>query len=201
MAPSPPPDWPVGRFGALLVDPPWRFEAWSELGEDRAPDYPTMTLDEIAKLPVGSLAADNCLLVNWIIWPLLPHALKIMAGWGFKYKTCAFSWMKADVKQFDLFGDSPPVSIGPGYWTRSNSEVALLATKGQPKRLNADVRQGIIEPRREHSRKPDATHGRIERLVAGPYCELFARQRRPGWTTWGNQQDRFPPLEGATGIV
>jgi N6-adenosine-specific RNA methylase IME4 len=78
-----------------------------------------------------------------------------------------------------------------GYWTRSNSEVCLLATKGKPKRNAADIRQAIIEPRREHSRKPDGIHNRIERLVDGPYLELFARQTRPGWTVWGNQTDKF----------
>jgi N6-adenosine-specific RNA methylase IME4 len=78
-----------------------------------------------------------------------------------------------------------------GYWTRSNSEVALLGTRGKPKRTAADVRQAIIEPRREHSRKPDGIHERIERLVAGPYLELFGRQKREGWTVWGNQTDKF----------
>src|SRR4029077_4776914 len=80
-----------------------------------------------------------------------------------------------------------------GYWTRSNSEGCLLATRGKPKRQNADVRQAIIAPRREHSRKPDGIHERIERLVAGPYLELFARQRRPGWDAWGNEVDKFAP--------
>jgi N6-adenosine-specific RNA methylase IME4 len=78
-----------------------------------------------------------------------------------------------------------------GYWTRANTEPCLLATRGRPKRLNADVRQAIIEPRREHSRKPDGIHKRIERLVAGPYLELFARQQRPGWDVWGNEVDKF----------
>jgi N6-adenosine-specific RNA methylase IME4 len=78
-----------------------------------------------------------------------------------------------------------------GYWTRANSEVCLLATRGKPKRLNADVRQGIIEPRREHSRKPDCVYERIERLVAGPYVELFARTTRKGWSSWGNQVGKF----------
>ena len=81
--------------------------------------------------------------------------------------------------------------VGLGYWTRANSEVCLLATKGKPKRLNADVRQAILEPRREHSRKPDCTYQRIERLVAGPYLELFARTQRPGWTAWGNEVGKF----------
>jgi N6-adenosine-specific RNA methylase IME4 len=69
--------------------------------------------------------------------------------------------------------------------------VCLLATKGKPKRLNADVRQGIISPRREHSRKPEGIRKRIERLVAGPYCELFARKSQPGWEIFGNQKNKF----------
>ena len=100
--------------------------------------------------------------------------------------------MKADVRQIDMFKDEGDVQMGLGYWTRANTEPCLLATRGKPKRLNADVRQGIIEPRREHSRKPDGIHERIERLVAGPYVELFARQSgRPGWDYWGNETDKF----------
>jgi N6-adenosine-specific RNA methylase IME4 len=90
-----------------------------------------------------------------------------------------------------MFADDIPVQMGSGYWTRANSEVCLLATRGNPKRLDAGVRQAIVEPRRQHSRKPDCVHDRIERLVAGPYLELFARQRRPNWDCWGNQTDKF----------
>jgi N6-adenosine-specific RNA methylase IME4 len=79
-----------------------------------------------------------------------------------------------------MFADSDAVQVGMGYWTRANSEPCLLATRGKPKRLNADVRMGIIEPRRQHSRKPDCVPARIERLVDGPYLELFARTQRPG---------------------
>jgi N6-adenosine-specific RNA methylase IME4 len=88
------------------------------------------------------------------------------------------------------------VYMGLGYWTRANTEVCVLATRGSPKRLNADVLQGILEPRREHSRKPDCVHERIERLIAGPYLELFARREQPGWTTWGNEIPQVELLEG-----
>jgi len=81
--------------------------------------------------------------------------------------------------------------MGLGYWTRANSEVCLLATRGKPKRKHADVRQAILEPRREHSRKPDCVYDRIERLVDGPYLELFARQTRPGWDSWGLEVNKF----------
>lgn len=90
-----------------------------------------------------------------------------------------------------MFNEEVTPDMLLGYWTRSNSEVCLLATRGSPKRMAADVRQAIIAPKREHSRKPDGIHERIERLVGGPYLELFARQRRPGWDCWGNETDKF----------
>jgi N6-adenosine-specific RNA methylase IME4 len=124
---------------------------------------------------------------------MLEQAMRVISAWGFTYKTCAFAWVKADVSTLDLFAEPKDADMTLGYWTRANSEVCLLATRGKPKRLNADVRQGIIEPRREHNRKPDCVPGRIERLVAGPYLELFARTTRPGWDSWGNQTDKFAP--------
>lgn len=188
-------DLPKHHFGAILADPPWHFEVWAldttERSRHPSKHYDTMPAKDIYALPVESLAADDCVLFIWIVWPMLEHAMKAIEAWGFIYKTCGFSWMKADGSQADMFSSEVPVWQGTGYWTRANSEVCLLATRGKPRRLNADVRQGIIAPRREHSRKPDGIHDRIERLVAGPYLELFARQQRPGWTAWGNQTDKF----------
>jgi N6-adenosine-specific RNA methylase IME4 len=184
---------PRGHFAAILADPAWRFETWSDAGKDRSPErhYSTMSFDELAAMEVAALAADDCVLFMWATWPMLPQALRLIEAWGFAYKTCGFDWMKAHVRQTDLFRDDADVLVGPGYWTRANSEPCLLATRGKPKRLNADVRMGIIEPRRQHSRKPDCVHGRIERLVSGPYLELFARASRPGWTAWGDETEKF----------
>lgn len=83
--------------------------------------------------------------------------------------------------------------MGCGAWTRANPEPCLIATRGNPRRLNADVHSVIVAPRREHSRKPDEVHDRIERLMPGPYLELFGRQERPGWTVWGNEVGKFQP--------
>jgi len=146
---------------------------------------------ELSSLPISSLAKDDCVLVMWTCWPVLEWSIRVMRAWGFEYKTCAFCWVKANASQIDMFKDDITAHMTLGYWTRSNSEVALLGTRGKPKRLDAGVRQAIIEPRREHSRKPDGIHRRIERLCAGPYLELFARQRRPNWDVWGNQTDKF----------
>lgn len=192
---------PKGHSGAIYADPPWRFATWNKAtavkrrasgtNVSAAVHYATMASDEIAALPVADLAADDCALFMWISWPMLPDALRLIEAWGFTYKTCAFDWMKAHTQQIDIFRDDGDPLMGMGYWTRANSEPCLLATRGKPKRLNADVRQGIIEPRREHSRKPDCVPSRIERLVDGPYLELFARTQREGWTVWGNQTDKF----------
>lgn len=185
-------DLPRGYFGALYADPPWHFDVWAEgSARNAASKYLTMSVDDIAAMPVGELAAPDCALFMWIVWPRLIESIRVLQAWGFTYKTCAFAWVKANTSQIDMFRDDGDAQVGMGYWTRANSEVCLLATRGKPRRLNADVRQGIIAPRREHSRKPDGIHERIERLVAGPYLELFARQSRPGWTTWGNESTKF----------
>ncbi len=185
-------EWPKGKFRAIYLDPPWTFVSWSPENQDRVAPYQLMSREELKALPVGDLADDDCTMFMWICWPQLEEALELFRCYGFTYKTCAFSWIKADSSQIEMFRDDLDVQIGLGYWTRANSEVCLLGTRGNPKRLNADVRQAIIEPRREHSRKPECVYDRIERLVDGPYVELFARNEpRPGWTKWGNDVGKF----------
>lgn len=186
---------PKGHFGAILADPPWRFQVWSEKtgnGRSASNHYATMLIDDIYALPVKELAAKDSVLFLWAAWPMLAEAMKTIEAWGFTYKTCAFAWMKADGRQLDMFRGEMTADMKMGYWTRSNSEVCLLATRGEPKRLARDVRQGIIEPARRHSRKPEAVYEKIERLVEGPYLELFARRReRVGWTLWGNEAGKL----------
>lgn len=187
------------RFAAIYADPPWHFKAWptdkllADGSRTRAVQkhYQTMQIDEMSAMPVSGLCADDCCLFIWVCWPNLEDAFALVRAWGFEYKTCAFSWMKAHAGQIEMFQDDNAVQVGLGYWTRANSEVCLLATRGKPKRQNADVRQGIIEPRRQHSRKPSCVYNRIERLVSGPYLELFARTTHPGWASWGNQVGKF----------
>jgi len=200
-----------GHYRAILADPPWRFRTWDKsevlakvkganVGNGLAAHhYRTLPVDELCALPVGELAATDCSLFLWVTWPNLLDGLAVLKAWGFTFKTAAFVWAKAHAGQLEPFEQSIPDQMGLGYWTRANTEPCLLATRGKPKRINADVRQAIIEPRREHSRKPDCVHGRIERLVAGPYLELFARQRRPGWDVWGNEVDKFKTADNYNG--
>lgn len=170
------------KYAVIYADPPWSFDVWSGEGKDRAAEnhYPTMEQDEIESLKVGDLAADDCSLFLWAVLPQLPEALRVIKAWGFAYKTCAFVWIKQTK-------DKDKLATGMGYWTRANAELCLLATKGAPVRLNADVHQVILSPRLKHSQKPDEAAQRIERLVPGPYIELFSRTKRDGWDTWGNE--------------
>lgn len=149
--------------------------------------YPTMRLPALASLPIDALAAPNAILFMWILDSHMEQALQLGRAWGFRYKTVAFTW----VKTLRSEPETPVMSLG--YWTRPETEQCLLFARGRPKRLSGAVRQLIVAPRREHSRKPDEQYSRIEQLVGGPYLEMFARHSRPGWTAWGNDTDRYEP--------
>lgn len=184
-------DLPRGHFGAIYADPPWPFATWSHKGQGRSGEahYNTLSHADMQAFPIGDLAAPDSVLFMWVVQTQLQEAAALINAWGFKLKSVAFVWMKGS--GLPLFPEDIRNQMGMGKWTRAEMEQCWFATRGTPKRLNADVRQGIIEPRREHSRKPDCVYERIERLVAGPYLELFARNTRPGWTSWGNQVGKF----------
>ena len=171
----------MSEFATILADPPWTFETYSEKGKEFSPErhYKCMTLPEIKALPVADIAAKDCVLLMWAVDPLLDRAFEVIKAWGFKYKTVGFYWIKSG-KGFRLHK-------GMGYWTRANPEVCLLATRGKPKRVSANVDRTLISPLGRHSEKPHAIYDRTEALVSGPYLEMFARYGRPGWRQWGNQ--------------
>jgi N6-adenosine-specific RNA methylase IME4 len=166
----------------ICVDPPWQFHTYSGQGEPRSAErhYDTMTLDDIAALPVKPLAADDCALLLWAVCPELPGAIDVIRAWGFEYLTVAFAWVKQNPSGDGLF-------TGLGYHTRSNVELCLLALRGAPVRLANDVHQVVMAPVSAHSEKPAEVYRRIERLYPGPYLELFARRERPGWAVWGDE--------------
>lgn len=171
------------RYGAILADPPWSFKTWSgKYGtphRSAADHYKTAETTSLAEIPVSDWCAADCALFMWVVDSHLPDAIDLARAWGFKYKTRAFTWRKLT--------KSGATKIGMGYWTRKQTEICLLFTRGKPRRLDKGVREIIDSARREHSRKPDEQYARIERLVVGPYLELFARQRWPGWDAWGDE--------------
>ena len=191
-----------GGYSVLLIDPPWSFKMYAaSTASSRHAEayYPVLQMDDMKALPMDHLMADNCSVFMWACWPLLVEAIELGASWGLTFKTCAFNWVKLNKTQ----SDTP--FTGMGYWTRSNSEPCLLFTKGHPRRKSKDVPQMLIDWQGglfdsfdtetiatrigRHSEKPHAIYERIEALVNGPYCEVFARNRRAGWDAIGNEID------------
>lgn len=170
-------------YGVILADPPWKFGTYSDKGKGRSAEawYDCLDLDEIKAFPVAKHAALDCVLFLWATDPFQRAAHDVIDAWGFTYKTVGFYWVK-----------TPSTWFGTGYWTRANPEQCLLATRGHPHRVSASVPKLIEAPRREHSRKPDEVYERIEALCSGPYLELFARARRPGWDALGDEVDSGP---------
>ena len=141
-----------------------------------------MSKEEIQNMEdiIKRISSDDCILFLWVTMPNLIEGIELIEKWGFKYKTCGFNWVKT-------YSNGKPV-IGLGYWTRANSELCLIATKGKPKRISKSVSQIVIEKPREHSRKPDCIRDRIVDLMGDiPRIELFARQYADGWDCWGNE--------------
>ena len=174
-----------GKYDIIYADPPWHFRIYSEKGGGRSADvhYPTMSIEDIKSLPVDSIAADDCALFLWVTMPCLLEGLSVITSWGFTYKTVAFAWVKQNKKAESLFW-------GMGYWTRSNVELCILATKGSPKRVSASVHQVVMSHIEKHSRKPDEVRNRIVTLCGDkPRIELFAREVSPGWVCLGNEID------------
>ena len=189
----------AGQYRVIYADPPWRFATYSDKGKGRSAEahYDCLSIDDIKRFPVAAWAAPDAVLLLWATDPLLPRALEVIEAWGFTYKTVGFYWVKLNKGAGNgLSRDWPLLAerdffTGLGFWTRANPEPCLLATRGHPKRRAGDVPKLLIGPRREHSRKPGETYERIERLLPGPYLELFARQSRPGWDSLGNQPALF----------
>lgn len=179
------------KYQVIYADPPW---GWSQSklvdrGAARTveKEYATMkaprggVATEIEALPVGDWATDDAVLFMWATGPKLPHALSVMDAWGFTYKTIGFVWVKENRK-------SPGLFMGMGFFTRANVELCLIGTKGKGlKRKDAAVRQVVMAPVADHSRKPAEIRTRIEHLYDGPYLELFARETVPGWEAWGDE--------------
>jgi N6-adenosine-specific RNA methylase IME4 len=191
------------RFSTIIADPPVPFEAWGKRPggiDSRAAEahYSTMTWEALSSLgpSIQSVAEPDCCLFLWLCQPLLIETLAMAKAWGWSYCTKAFSWCKTYV------GSPSTFFVGMGYWTRANTEDVLLFTRGDPRRKSKKVYQllvtleqdpygvpAVIAPMTRHSEKPEEVQDRIERLVDGPFLELFARRRRPGWTTIGQELD------------
>lgn len=167
------------KYNIIYADPPWRY--WESGNKNQSEHYSTMTIEDICNLPIKDIAANDSVLFLWVTYPILDSAFKVIESWGFKYSTAAFVWVKKNKT-----ADTP--FFGCGAWTRANSELCLLATRGSVQRLDATISQVIESPIEEHSKKPDVVRELIERLVGKlPRVELFCRHPADGWDVWGNE--------------
>lgn len=179
------------KYRTILADPPWRFQ--NRTGK-MAPEhrrlarYGTMTLDEIGALPVAELIETPAHLYLWVPNALLAEGLRVMAAWGFTYKTNLI-WHK-------IRKDGGPDGRGVGFYFRNVTELILFGVRGKDARTLSPGRRQvniIKSQKREHSRKPDELYQIIESCSPGPYLELFARGRRERWDTWGDQCENYYP--------
>ncbi len=184
----------TGWYQAILVDFPWPFRVWSKAtgsGRSAESHYSTMGWEELHAFgeQLDLVAANDCALFVWACRPSQHQAFSMVDAWNerqpkkklrWSYKTEAFTWVKRTA-------NGKPAT-GLGYWTRANTEPVLLFTRGAVRRQARDVPQ-VVETfgRMRHSEKPEVVHARIERLVPGPYLELFARRAHAGWTCLGNE--------------
>lgn len=162
-------------YGVIYIDPPWKFETFSENGMDRSADnhYPTMSMQSLSQLAMP--AANDCIMFMWATVPMLPEAIDLLTDWGFTYKS-HIAWVKD--------------RIGTGYWTRNKHELLLIATKGNvPAPAMGMQPPSVIElPVGRHSEKPEFFADMITSLYpTTPKVEIFARIGRAGWDSIGNE--------------
>lgn len=162
-----------GLFQTIVIDPPWDWGDEGDINQfGRAkPDYHTMPIEDIEKLPVAQIADDNCHLYLWVTNRSLPKAFRLIDAWGFRYITC-LTWVKP--------------SIGMGNYFRGDTEQVLFAVKGSQPLKRKDVGTHFEAPRGQgHSAKPDLFYNLVESCSYGPYIDIFGRKDRQGWSVWG----------------
>lgn len=165
----------AGGWGCLIADPPWRY---GDQGSRISPDYPTMTVEEIAAIPIQPLVADRALCFLWATSSFVidGSAAQVLRGWGFDPK-CMGVWRK-------VTKDGGP-HIGMGHYLRNAHEPFVVGARGGATALARDVPSIFDAPRSKHSEKPDRLYEIAERIAPAPRLELFARVRRDGWEPWG----------------
>ena len=164
------------RYNLLYVDPPWKYEHTRSINRAIENHYNTMTLDDICNLPICNIADDPCILFMWVTNPKLAEGMRVIENWGFNYRT-NFVWVKD--------------RIGMGFYCRQQHEILTISVSGKmPVPLPENRVSSIINAKlQKHSQKPAEFYEIIE---AGwpefSKIELFARNKREGWDTWGSDE-------------
>ncbi len=159
------------KYRTIMADPAWQINQRGKNSNRSAEHhYDLMPLDRIKAMPVADLCEDDSHLFLWCPNGLLPEALEVVKAWGFTFRSPIY-WIKP--------------RLGLGNYVRNASETCLFATCGKaPVKFHAQP-NWFFAAQQEHSHKPEEQFAIIERLSDGPYLELFARRRQPGWDCWG----------------
>lgn len=167
------------KYRTIVADPPWdvkRPTGWNTTRNHQSQPYPTMTVEEIASLPVVNLAADVSYLFLWTVNAYIESAYEVVRAWGFR-PVSMLVWCK------------DPCGIGPGGLFATTTEYVLYGRRGStPQGRRKSINSTWFNwPRAGQSEKPEAFLDLVEANLPGPYLELFARRNRLGWHTWGNE--------------
>ena len=169
---------PEKKYMLIYADPPWQYDKTEEFkGQDVERHYQTMTEIEICSMQIQKISADDCVLYLWSTAPKLNVAMRVMDAWGFDYKTCMV-WDK--------------IKHNMGFYASIRHELLLIGGKGsaKPDDLKAANQTDSVQSieRTSHSKKPEIFYEILERLHTHKNkIELFARSKRDGWDSWGNQ--------------
>lgn len=191
------------KFKVITLDCPWPYDRTRGQGVANK-QYTLMTWDDLYALGpmIKAVAAPDCAIFLWTTAPLLMETAEMIKAWRLRYITKAFSWVKTHADGGIFFGI--------GSYTASNTEDVWLLSNGTPHRKAKDVSQvvptliqddAVVAPMGRHSRKPEEVQDRIERLLSGPYLEVFSRRHRPGWTCIGNELDGLDIRESLSRVA
>ncbi len=176
------PPWPYktpGQIGKTLKHRPNRDAGISKYGAGSAARYGTMSMDDLKRLRVADVVFDNAHLYLWTTNGFIEQAYSLARAWGFDPKTI-ITWTKT--RQLD---GQPSMKMG--YYYRGATEHCLFCVRGSLRLRGAAHSTAILQPRTPHSVKPSYFYDMVERQSPGAYLELFARQKRDGWDSWGNE--------------
>jgi N6-adenosine-specific RNA methylase IME4 len=174
----------LGPFRTIVADPPWPQkgggpltgrEGFLDTAGSLAMPYPTMTVAEIAALTVPAMPDAHLYL--WTTNRFLEDAFAVMRAWGFRYST-TLVWAKRPI------GGGLGGAYGIAIFARRGS----LRTIGRIGRNWFEWKRPYDERGKpKHSGKPPAFFDMVETVSPGPRLEMFARELRIGWSSWGEE--------------
>lgn len=182
ITPPPPPE--PNTYNTLVVDPPWEIEkiARDVRPNQKAMDYPSIPDDDLYEWGLKNLvtaARDDAHLYLWTTHKKLPLALELVEHWGFNYQ-CLLTWVKN-------------VGFTPFSWMYS-TELIIFARRGNLELLKLGKRLDFSAAVREHSRKPDEFYDLVREVSPGPRLDMFSRESRDGFDSWGAEDGKFDEL-------